>query len=334
MTEQRLPIPRFAMPKPVPKGLWRRVPPVIFVPILGLMGLALAWRVGVAQFALPFGLSGLLDGVAVALFAFAATAYGVKLSHRPSVLADEQATLPGRAGTAAAVLSVYLLAGVLQPYAPWFARAVLVAGLALHLVLLMVVLRALAAGAGDARRISPVWHLQWAGVLVAARVAPLLGWPGLAAWLFWPGLLAAVLIWAASLRQSLRMRLPAALRPLLAIHLAPLALCGTVSVLLGQTGAGGIIAVAVGLVLIAALLGARWLTAAGFSALWGAFTFPVAASAGLFWTLYTATPSEGLRIIAGLVLVVATLIVVPITFLILRDWARGRLAVKTNAAIA
>ena len=80
---------RFAPPKPAPKGLWRRVPPMIFTPILGLMSLALAWRAAMTQFALPAGLSGLLDGVAVALFLFAATAYAVKLLWRPAVLADD-----------------------------------------------------------------------------------------------------------------------------------------------------------------------------------------------------------------------------------------------------
>ncbi|NHF71644.1 TDT family transporter [Paracoccus xiamenensis] len=325
---------KFAMPKPAPAGLWRRVPPAIFPPILGLMALALAWRAGVAQFALPSGLSGMLDGVAVALFLFAATTYAVKLSWRPAVLADELATLPGRTGTAAGVLCVYLLAGLLSAYTLPLARAALLAGLALHLVLLVVVLRVLANGVGDARRVSPAWHLQWAGLLVAARVAPLLGWPGLAALLFWPGLLAALVIWAASMWQLRSMRLPAALRPLLAIHLAPLALSGTVLVLLGHLDAAKVIAVVVGLLLVAGLLATRWLTAAGFSALWGAFAFPVAASGGLFWTLYDAAPSEGLRIVAGLALTVATLVVVPITFLILRDWARGRLAVKTNAASA
>ena len=325
---------RFALPKHAPKGLWRRVPPMIFAPILGLMCLALAWRAGVAQFALPAGLSGLLDGIAVALFAFAATTYAVKLWRRPGVLADELGVLPGRIGTAAGVLCIYLLAGVLVAYLPHLARGVLVVGLVLHLILLTTVLRVLGRGTGDARRVSPAWHLQWAGVLVAARVAPLLGWPVLAEALLWPGLLAAAAIWLASLRQLRVMRLPAPLRPLLALHLAPLALIGTVLVLTGHPGMAQVIAVLVGSALLAGLLGARWLTAAGFSALWGALAFPVAASADLFWTLYAATPSEALRIIAGVVLVAATLIVIPLTFLILRDWARGRLAVKTNAATA
>lgn len=325
---------RFAPPKPAPKGLWRRVPPMIFTPILGLMSLALAWRAAMTQFALPAGLSGLLDGVAVALFLFAATAYAVKLLWRPAVLADDLGTLPGRVGTAAGVLCVYLLAGLLAAYLLPLARGVLAVGLGLHLALLVTMLRVLGRGTGDARGVSAAWHLQWAGVLLAARVAPLLGWPRLAEALFWPGLLAALAIWLGSSRQLPGLRLPAPLRPMLALHLAPLALIGTVLVLAGHPDAGRTIAALAGLALLAGLLGARWLAAAGYSALWGVFAFPVAASADLFWTLYAAQPSEALRALAGLALVAATLIVVPLVFLILRDWVRGRLAVKTNAATA
>ncbi|MBA4490210.1 tellurium resistance protein [Paracoccus sp. S1E-3] len=325
---------RFAMPKATPRGLWRRVPPAIFAPILGLLTLALAWRAAVAQFALPAGLSGMLDGAAVALFLFAATAYAVKLCWRPAVLADDLAVLPGRMGTAAGVLGVYALAGVLGAYLPHLARGVLAAGLVLHLLLLVTALRVLARGAGDARRLGPVWHLQWAGALVAARAALPLDWPRLAEMLFWGGLLAAAVIWAISLRQLREGRWPAPLRPLLALHLAPLALIGSVLVLTGHPVAGGVAAVMVGLMLLAGVLAWRWLTVAGFSALWGAFAFPIAASADLFWTLYAAIPSEGLRILSGMLLVSATLTVIPLTFLILRDWARGRLAVRTNAAVA
>ena len=65
-----------------------------------------------------------------------------------------------------------------------------------------------------------------------------------------------------------------------------------------------------------------------------ALTFPAAATAGLWVTLWSAVPSETHRIIAGILLAAATLVVVPILFLVLRAWAQGRLAVKSNAAIA
>ncbi|HRO14568.1 MAG TPA: hypothetical protein PLL33_05920, partial [Paracoccus sp. (in: a-proteobacteria)] len=63
MPRERL---HFAMPRPVPPGLWRRVPPAVFPPILGALGLVLAWRGGVAAFALPPALADLLAGMAMA----------------------------------------------------------------------------------------------------------------------------------------------------------------------------------------------------------------------------------------------------------------------------
>ncbi|MDO5659116.1 MAG: tellurium resistance protein [Paracoccus sp. (in: a-proteobacteria)] len=325
---------RFAPPKVTPPGLWRRVPPAVFPPVLGLLGLAMAWRAGVAGFGLPGGLSQMLDGVAVALFVFAATAYAVKLARRPAVLHDELQILPGRAGVGAGIVAGYMTAAVLSAYAPGLARVVLVVMLGLHLAMLGVLLSVFRAGPPEIRTVTPAWHLNWVGFIVAARTAPLLGWDGLAQLLLWPMLAMACYIWAVSARQFIAGPPPAPLRPMLAIHLAPLALCSTVAVLVGPFWVGMAGACLIVLVLLILAASARWLTAAGFSPLWGAFTFPIAASAGMLWTLYAAMPSEGLRILAGLVLVAATMIVPPILFGVWRDWARGRLAVKTNAAIA
>ena len=44
--------------------------------------------------------------------------------------------------------------------------------------------------------------------------------------------------------------------------------------------------------------------------------------------------TESHRLVAGGTLVVATLVVLPILFLVLKAWAQGRLAARTNAAIA
>ena len=78
----------------------------------------------------------------------------------------------------------------------------------------------------------------------------------------------------------------------------------------------------------------RWLLAGGFSPLWGALCFPLAATAAAWVALWRAVPGDAHRLIAGGLLVAATLVVLPILVAILRDWARGRLPVKTNAAIA
>ena len=179
----------FHPPKPTPKGLWRRTPPAIFPATLGLLGLALGWRRGVGQFALPPGLADLFLG-AVTLFAlFALLTYVVKLMRRPAVVLEDLRILPGRAGLAAAVLCLYLLA--------------------------LFVVRA------------------------------------------------------------------------------------------------------------------RWLLSGGFSPLWGALTFPLAATATFWLALGGAWTLPG-----AVLLVAATIIIVPIALQVAKLWAKGTLAIKTNAAIA
>lgn len=332
MSKDRL---HFAMPRPVPPGLWRRVPPAVFPPVLGALALVLAWLGGVGAFALPRALAELLAGMMLAIAVFAMLAYGVKLARRPGVLAEELAILPGRAGVAAGVLAVYLVAALLGALGMTSAaKAVLGAGLVLHGVLLVVLVAVLRGLPAEQRRVAPAWHLSFTGPIVAARVAVALGWPGLAWWLFWPTLLVALAIYAVSARQALAMRVPPPLRPLLAIHLAPIALFGTVALGLGWTAAGTALAWLALALLVVGLVSARWLLADGFSALWGALTFPVAATAGLWVALWQLHPSELHRLIAGVTLVAATLVVIPILALVLKAWAQGRLPVKTNAAIA
>src|SRR5690606_30542648 len=118
------------------------------------------------------------------------------------------------------------------------------------------------------------------------------------------------------------------------IHLAPASLLGTVAMLLGQTTLGlvfGVVAIAILAVLV---VRARWLTEAGFSPLWGAFTFPLAAFSSLMLVLGAAGQGEVFRIIGGLALVGATLFIPWVAVKVGQLWVKGVLAAKTNAAEA
>lgn len=326
---------RFAPMKQVPPGLWRRVPPAIFPPLLGLCALALAWDVATGLLGLPVGPAGFLSGAVAAMAALAYLAYGVKLCRRPAVLVEELAILPGRAGVAAGVLSVYLAAAMLGLYSPMLGRLVLVIGLGLHGVLVVLLVRILRQSPPEQQRVNPVWHLSFTGFIVAARVALLLGWPGLATLLFWPMLAVGLAIYALSAQQFRAGPMPPPpLRPMLAIHLAPLALFGMVAEGLGFDAlAWGFALLALAGVFVG-VARARWLLAGGMSPFWGALTFPLAATASLWVTLLGAGGGTLVHGIAALLLVLATLVDLPIAYLIWRDWARGHLPVKTNAAIA
>lgn len=319
----------FKPPTPTPPGLWRRTPPAVFPPIMGLFGLGLAWRRAAGPFGLPPGVGEAILGATVLLFLFAFLAYLGKAARRPGAVLDDLRLLPGRAGLAGLVLSLHLLVLTLTPYAPGRAAALLWLSLALHAALIGAVLYVFATGPAEQRRVTPVWHLTFVGPIIAGLAAAGLGQGGLAFAIFVVASVAAAAIWAASLGQFARASVPAPLRPLLAIHLAPAALLGMTAAALGMhTLAAGFATLAA--VILALLAGAAlWLTRAGFSPLWGAFTFPLAATAALWLTVGGIWRGPG-----GLALVAATLIVPPIAWKIVQAWAQGQLAVKTNASVA
>ncbi|MDP3340215.1 tellurium resistance protein [Frigidibacter sp.] len=322
----------FKAPTPTPKGLWRRTPPAMFPPILGLMGLGLLWRGAASVFGVPGGIGEALLGAVTLLWLLAVLAYGAKIARRPGVVAEDLRILPGRAGLAAAVLCFYTFAVVLAPYAPDQARPVLLLGLIAHAAMLAVLLRVMASGPVEQRQVTPVWHLQFTGFIVAAIAAEALGMMGFAKVLFWVALVCAVVIWGLSALQFRRERVPAPLRPLLAIHLTPANFLGAVALGLGWDVLGTVFSVVSAGLLVTLLASVRWLTAAGFTPLWGAFTFPLASVGALWLTLAAGHPVWWVP--GGLALIAATLVIPPIAFKVMKMWASGQLAVKTNAAVA
>jgi tellurite resistance protein len=167
------------------------------------------------------------------------------------------------------------------------------------------------------------------GFVIGAMAAALLGHAGLALAILWPTAAAAVAIWAVSAAQLARRPPPAPLRPLLAIHLAPASLFATVAALTGQDILALLFGVVAAAILAALALSARWLAEGGFSPLWGAFTFPLAAFAGAMIRLGDAWGGFGLGMLA-----LACVAVPAIGWGVLRMWPRGTLADRTNAATA
>lgn len=320
---------QFKAPTPTPPGLWRRTPPAIFPPVMGLFGLGLAWRRAGEAFALPPGIAEVVLGATALLFAFSALAYGAKILRRPGALTDDLRILPGRAGVAALVLCIYLMAMALTPYAPGAAWLVLLAGLGLHAGLIVLVVVVFVRGPAEQRRVSPVWHLVFVGPVIAALAAFGLDvWPLTLALGAVTGMV-AIAVWSVSLDQMSGESVPAPLRPLLAIHLAPAAILGLVAHALElDLVATGFAWLALAM-LAALLVSGRWVAAAGFSPLWGAFTFPLAASAALWLAMGGAWRWPG-----GVVLAAATVVVPLIAARVIRAWMQGQLAIRTNASIA
>ncbi len=324
MTQSRRPMPPpLHIPKP---GFGRRTPPAIFVPVFGLFGLGLGWRAAGSPFA------DVILGAATLLLLFALVAYLAKPLRRAASVVEDLRVLPGRAGLAAASLSLMLLAASLAPFAPRLATGIALFAFAVHVAVVVLLIRVLRSGPPEGRVVTPVFHLTFVGFIIGGVAANALGHHDLARWLVWAMLVPAGVIWGISARQLTSRIPPAPLRPLLAIHLAPASLFAIVANGAGMEAAAYSFMALAAAIAVALLVSVRWITEAGFSPLWGAFTFPSAAFAT---ALLSVSGGQGAMGVLGLIaLGLATPLVAVIAYRILKMWPGGTLAAKTNASEA
>lgn len=320
---------------PLKVGLFRRVPPAIFAAMLGLLGLVAVWRRAVEVFGIPRAFVDLAAGMVTLLFAYCLVAYGTKVALRPGVVVEDLKTLPGRTGLAALFIGLMVEAAVLAPMAPGLAKVCLLVGFLGLLAIALQVLPQRLRGTDSAGPITPAMHLVFVGfILVPGAAIPLDVATDMLPWLIWYCALAGVLITALSIRPLLTGGGQPPLRPLQVIHLAPAGFVASGAIMTGQTILGAV-ALVWALVLAAVfLIRIRWLTEGEFSGFWSAFTFPVTAFIGALLVASRAFEMEALRYLGGLVLVAATLYIPAIAYRVLKLWAKGVLAAKTNAAIA
>lgn len=313
--------------------MFARMPPAVFPSVLGLLGLVLALKrtsLALGEGGAGLVLAGLADlaaGLAAGLWIFAAIAYGIKLARRPGVVMEDLRVLPGRAGLAAATVGGFALCAILAIYLPDVARLALPVAFALHAALVVLTICALIVAPPEGRDVTPAWHLSFVGFIVGALAAVPLGWTGLALGILGVTIALAIVIWGASLRQLLTRVPPAPLRPLLAIHLAPASLFASVAALLGLTPLANLALALGAAILLALIVTGRWITESGFSPLWGAFTFPLAAYA-------SALILNGWVLTGCVVTAVALGVNLIIAWKVIRLWPKGTLAAKTNAATA
>lgn len=318
------PPPEFPPRRP---ARFARTPPAVFPVILGLLGLGLAGKRLLGALGLDPGLAEAVLGACSALWAFAVFAYLAKMFRRVSVVLDDLRVLPGRAGMAAASMGGMLVAAALAGFAPGLAKALLVLSLAVHLALALALIALLRGLPPEAREVNPTWHLAFVGVIVGGVAAVPLGWTAVAQGLLLGTIPLAVVIWGVSLWQLIRRIPPAPLRPLLAIHLAPASLFASVAALTGQGALAEGFAALAAILLTLLLIFLRWITTAGFSALWSAFTFPLTACATALILVGWVWPGAAVFLLAlGTVPVIA--------WRVLTLWGSGQLAAKTNAAEA
>ena len=313
-------------------SFWRRTPPALFPATLGMFGLSLIWRSAADTIAAPDAVWRLLLAATALFFLFAFAAYLAKVLRRPSVVLEDMNPVPGRAAVSAGSMCLLLFAaGLFALGAPLdVSLGAWLAGLGLHVAYMLCVIAVLIRAPVEARVVTPVLFLPFVGYIVSPIGGVPLGFGGLSNWLYLYSLAAGAVIVILSAPRFVLGPTPIPARASSAILLAPTSIGAVSGHALGYDwsvvafiGASVILA----LVLLARL---RWLTAGGFTPLWGAFTFPSAAFASAM--LVAAGRWGGAwDWIAALTLVAATLIVAPIWVMTIRAWSLGRLAPATGA---
>ncbi len=323
---KRHPPPEFP---PRRAALFARTPPAVFPVLLGLLGLALALRVGLVRLGLPPAPGDLVAGVVLPLWAFGVLAYAVKLARRPGVIFEDMRVMPARGGLAMATGGGMLAAALLAPHAPGLSTGLLWTALGFHALYALLFLWVCIGLPPEARSPDPGWQIIFAGFVLGAPAAVLLGLPALAQGLLVGMIPIALILWVVALIQLFRGNPPAPLRPMLVLHLVPASLFTSVAVLMGEEYYRHVFAALALAIFLSLLVAGRWLLAAGFSPLWGVMTLPLAAFAAAMIRL------GGPWTLAGIGLLALALVAIPwIAWRVLSMWARGSLAAKTNAAEA
>jgi len=184
---------------PFKAPLWRRTPPAVFPPLLGLFALSLVWRRAADVFAIDTGWSELILGAVLLIFLFVAGSYVMKIIQRPAVILEDLRILPGRAGLAALSMSVIVLAAGLEPIFPRVAVFVLMLGICLHVIIALLVIYVLRTGPPEQRKVTPAWHLSFVGFIVIPLAAVPLGFNALAAYALAGSMVMAAVIYGISL---------------------------------------------------------------------------------------------------------------------------------------
>lgn len=316
-------------------AFWHRTPPALFPATLGMFGISLAWNNATSILGVPPWAANLWMAVTSLTFAFIFGCYILKVARRPAVILQDMSPLPGRAAVSAGSMCLMMCGAGLN--AVWGlalpASAIWLIGFGLHIVYMLCVMYVLAKSPPAQRTVTPVLFLPFVGYIVS----PIGGVPlGFGEWL-WPvylyTLAAGSVIVILSTPPFLRAPTPVPARPSAAILLAPTSVAAISAHALGWDAPVPWFIAASILVASFLLFRIRWLTAGGWTPLWGAFTFPAAALAGAL--LLAAQMWGGLWVIpAWAVLIAASFIIAPIWVMTLNAWSLGRLAPATGAQTA
>jgi len=155
-------------PLPPAEASLRNLPVNLFAAVMGLSGLALAWRFAHYKLGAPAIVGEAIGGFALVVFFLLSLGYLAKLArHADAARAEFHHPVAGNFfGTIG--ISVLLLSAVLEPYAAPAAQSVWTVGVVVTLLLAFVVVSRLLRGEVDASHALPAWLIPGVATLDVA----------------------------------------------------------------------------------------------------------------------------------------------------------------------
>ncbi|MCB2099406.1 MAG: SLAC1 anion channel family protein, partial [Rhodobacterales bacterium] len=303
------------------------VPVPLFAMTMGLAGLGLAWRAAAHVLAWPPAVGEAILALAALVFLATAILYGLKALRHPGAVAAEFRH-PVRVNFFPTIsISMMLLSVAAMPYAGLPAHVLGGVGAAAQFALAVVIFRRWIVDNIEIHQSSPAWFIPIVGNIVAPLGAvPLglveVGWfffsIGIVLW----GVLFPIMVY----RIVFHHQMPAKFLPTLFVLLAPPAI-GFLALLLLNGGVLDPLARVlfyVGLFLVAVLATMAPLFArVPFSLAWTAYTFPLAAMATAALRYHALVPGTATRVLAVVLLVVASAVIAVVATRVARAVAAG-----------
>ncbi|SEB82757.1 hypothetical protein [Rhodobacter sp. 24-YEA-8] len=326
---KRFPAPEFP---PRQTRLFARTPPVIFTALAGLMSLPLVLREVLIATDLPVAAADMAAGLLLAFWLFCIFALAVRIVRRPSVIKDDFRVIVSRNGLFAATISGMIAGQLIRPLWPVSSFGLTLVALVAHLVLALVFFtlawrRRRESGPHSWAWPDPGMQLIYAGPLVVVPALIGQSWTGAALVLSVICLVPAGLALLAGLIGLLREQTPAPLRPMLVLHLAPVALCASVALNFGQETLAAVLGLAALVMLFLIVAAAGWLGRAGFTPIWGCAIWPVVLVAD-------SMAQGGATATSVAVLLAVSVFSAVVCWRIFRLWPKGKLADMTNTGEA
>lgn len=313
------------------------LPVALFGSVMGLSGLAVAWKLAHQLYGAPAWAGQLIGAVAVLAFIALAIAYGVKaVTGFDTVRAEFQHPIAGNLfGTA--LISIMLLPILIAPYNLAFARGLWAVGAIGMTVFAWLIVSRWLNRRQNAAHATPAWIVPVVGMIDVPLAVPALQWPemhgvmmlGLAVGLFF----AIPLFTMIMSRLLFEEPLPAAMEPSLLILLAPFSVgFSSYVATMGQIDAFAQALYMLTLFVLAVLLGRlrHLASCCPFRVSWWAVSFPLASAATAALRYAGAAQNMVSDAIAIALLAFATLMIVGLLIRTLTGIARGELKTLTT----